>query len=79
MKYSLRNLMIVPLLAGLFPLKALYMLLVIFGIILIATGATFWTKRRLYNARLDDEVVERMKTQPLPDSQAPAPKKLPKK
>ncbi|MGI8982552.1 MAG: hypothetical protein ACR2FY_25245 [Pirellulaceae bacterium] len=50
-----------PVLAGLFPLKAMYLLLVIFAVILIAAGATFWTKRRFYNARLDDETVERLK------------------
>jgi hypothetical protein len=55
MKYSA---MIV---AGLYPLAALCILLVIFGIMLMATLGTLWAKRRFYSERLDDETVERLK------------------
>ena len=45
-------------LAGLFPLKALYLLLFIFGIILIAALGTYWSRPRVYSENLDDETVE---------------------
>ena len=63
MKYSLAVLMIAgsPVLAGLFPLRALYLLLVIFAIIIIATLGTYWSSRRVYSEDLDEETVERMK------------------
>jgi FtsZ-interacting cell division protein ZipA len=63
MRYSLTTWMIAgpPVLAGLFPLRALYLLLVIFGIIIIAALGTYWSSRRVYSEDLDEETVERMK------------------
>lgn len=55
MEYSL-----LPLL-GLLPLRGLYLLIVIWAIAVAAILATYWTKRRVHSARLDDETVERLK------------------
>lgn len=55
MKYSLLPLF------GLLPLRAMYLLIVIWAIAMAAILATYWTKRRVYSAKLDDETVERLK------------------
>ena len=73
MKYSLRSLMIEPLLGGLFGFYELCIMGAIFAAILIATASTFIPRHRLRDKELDDETIEALKRQPLPNSSAPAP------